>query len=422
MGITSKGKIEAGVYVGAGEMRTIEGESKLQLSSSVPIWHHAAASYNGSSFALYLNGTLDAIVHFSHVKSPREVNKPLTIGHGFDGWIDEVSSALIDVPFLHTNTRIEKAVPLHIDCGMLSAPGVPGYTDRLDGLKPNPYSYMSTIYLFVLQVRILPEYFSETSITQRYMCPTSRGTELAYFTFNEGGGSQVMDISEFYSIGLFIHQKPKFSEYNAPSGVGVIDPTTSIITSSLSENSSMATGANITFQISLKDQCGFDLSFPEDDYIQASVVISSESSNIANTDDSVLPSYSTMSPVLTAVSTTPCLGVRLFETQVTAPQCGTLEVALMTDEAHIADSPYQFTVLPMLVASSETSTVSIFDGIAQIEVPVHFTITAYDENGCLRTSGGDDFRCLVSYIRGQAIGSYIFIYVNVIGHIEIAMF
>ena len=254
---------------------------------------------------------------------------------------------------------------------------------------------------FFLQVRVLPEYFSETEIMQRYMCPTNRGTELAYFTFNEGGGGKVMDVSEFYSTGMFIHQKPHFSEYNAPSGVGVIDPMMSIITSSLSENTSVATGANITFQISLIDQCGFDLSFPEEDHIQASVVIS-ESPNQADDDTNTLPAYS-MSPVLTVVSTIPCLGVRLYEASITAPQCGTLEVALMSDKAHIADSPYQFTVLPMLVASSEMSTVSIFDGVAQIDMPVHFMITAYDKNGCPRTSGGDDFRCLVSYIQGQAV-------------------
>ena len=74
-------------------MHTSSGYAILTSTNPVPLnaWTHVAATYNGSTMRLYVNGALDTGMA---VTGSINANKPLRIGRGsepFKGMIDEVT-------------------------------------------------------------------------------------------------------------------------------------------------------------------------------------------------------------------------------------------------------------------------------------------------------------------------------------------
>ena len=80
------GMLECGVYVGAGEYRTVE----TSFAPQVDTWTHAAASYDGVSLTLIADGEAIATESFNATRAPRGNRQPLLLGEGFAGLLDEV--------------------------------------------------------------------------------------------------------------------------------------------------------------------------------------------------------------------------------------------------------------------------------------------------------------------------------------------
>ena len=85
--VTPSGFMRGYVYVGGGVERAVEVLMVLE-----DVWHHYAASYDGTTFHMYVDGALAKTSTWEEPAATRAnvLREPLVVGGGFSGKLDEV--------------------------------------------------------------------------------------------------------------------------------------------------------------------------------------------------------------------------------------------------------------------------------------------------------------------------------------------
>ncbi|KAK3248533.1 hypothetical protein CYMTET_42004 [Cymbomonas tetramitiformis] len=186
-------KVETGLYVGGDAYREIRSEVEVAPNT----WSHIAATYDGNTLILYINGEMVQSKKWDTKMDFKENSQKVIIGKGFTGAVDEV--------------------------------------------------------------RITAETKSQVMIAMMMKCPVANNTVALYLMLNDGAGEVAYDYSSYGSHGaLKGNPLPDWFEHNAPYAVNEIDFEGSEMSGSGLTEATVGVTASVT--MNLVDMCGLPYS------------------------------------------------------------------------------------------------------------------------------------------------------------------